>query len=77
MKICKECVYSQNEVAQGPGGYQNMLVCTHGECRDPVEGGAIPCAIARRELAFCSIKGTYFEPKADIEDAQIISLVKP
>lgn len=72
MKICADCKYSKKEFVQmTPNQMGAILVCTNMECRDPVEGGPIPCNVARSQPAFCGLPAKYHEPKP--EDAAVLA----
>lgn len=65
MKICAECKFSKRDIVEvAPGQGASTLVCTHEECRDPVQGGQIPAMIARQQVVFCGFGARYFEAKA-------------
>lgn len=79
MKICTDCVHHAARGVDGPMGLQVGYLCDHKECRDPVDGSAIPCAAARRESVFCGIQARYFEQQQEEpekEPASVIELVK-
>lgn len=53
----------------GPQQMRLILVCGHGDLRDPVDGGRVPCALARKEEILCGYKGKYFEVFKGEEDS--------
>ena len=78
MKICKECQFADTKTLQGPQGLFVGLVCNHNECRDVLEGNAMPCLIARQHNEYCGFAARFFKKRENApEDAQIISIVKP
>ena len=60
MKYCKDCQFSKKEFIQTPQGHGSVLVCTHEECREPVEGKMLPCHTTRTEELFCGMGAKYF-----------------
>lgn len=79
-RFCVNCVYAQEVFGTGPQGQMfKNLVCTNGFCGDPVTGESIPCALSRRESAFCGIEGRFYEKKEaqpEPEKAPLLELVK-
>lgn len=75
MKICVECNWHKRAPMQvGPGQTQMVDVCTNLKCRDPVGGEFLPCAVARRDPAFCGIKATHHTIKVE-KAASVVSLI--
>jgi hypothetical protein len=76
MRYCKDCDHSKKEGFQTPQGWQTIMICESGECREPVSGDMIPCEIARREQVFCGIQGKHFTPKVEKTPASVLEIAK-
>lgn len=67
MKICANCQFSKPEALVAGGQAQMVLVCTHEECRDPVDGSMIPCLPARQQIVWCGFPARYYKEKEAVE----------
>lgn len=79
MKHCLNCFYHEIRTEQLPNGqFVRGPYCKNVECSDPVDGSAMPCALARREPAFCGIQARHWKRREEApkEPAQVIDITE-
>ena len=61
-KYCINCQHHKKEYIQQNGRAGAVVVCFHGDFRDPVTGEAMPCQVIRSNEHWCGLNGKGYTP---------------